>query len=117
MRKILTKMFIANRYLKSTKNNKFPSIGVFLSFLAMFLSVCTLIIVISVFNGFKQEFVRIVVGIKAPVVVYARGGMGDYKAVLEDVSDISGVKYAYPVINGQGMGMDLEGGSSVGVVL
>ena len=48
--------FIALRYLRSKNKEKFISITAIFSFIGITLGVATLIIVMSVMNGFREDF-------------------------------------------------------------
>ena len=47
---------ISTRYLFSKKYKYLPSFSVVLAFFGVFISVATLILVLSVMNGFKEDF-------------------------------------------------------------
>ncbi|WP_228777136.1 lipoprotein-releasing ABC transporter permease subunit [Rickettsia endosymbiont of Cardiosporidium cionae] len=63
---------IALRYFISNKREKFISVVSVISFLGITLGVATLIIVMSVMNGFHVELVRNIVGINGDIYVYNR---------------------------------------------
>ena len=56
--------FIAIRYLKSKRDERFISISSFFSFIGITIGVATLIIVMSVMNGFRGELLDKIVGSK-----------------------------------------------------
>ena len=63
-------LFIALRYLKPSKNNTMVSIISLFSFLGIVLGVGTLIIVMSVMNGFKIELLDKIIGINGHLNIH-----------------------------------------------
>ena len=62
--------FIAFKYLKSKRNERFVSISSFFSFVGIMIGVATLIIVMSVMNGFRTELLEKIIGINGHAVAY-----------------------------------------------
>ena len=62
--------FIALRYLKSKRDERFVSISSFFSFIGITIGVATLIIVMSVMNGFRIELLDKIIGINGHAVAY-----------------------------------------------
>ena len=62
--------FIAFRYLKSRRDESFISISSLFSFLGITIGVATLIVVMSVMNGFRYELVNKIVGINGHIILY-----------------------------------------------
>ena len=62
--------FIAFRYLKSKRDERFVSISSFFSFVGITIGVATLIIVMSVMNGFRVELLDKIIGINGHAVAY-----------------------------------------------
>ena len=74
------------------------------SFLGIMLGVATLIIVMAVMNGFRQELFNKMLGLNGHVVVHSLDGdFTDYDAVATRIRAVPGVKYALPLIEGQVM--------------
>lgn len=63
--------FIAMRYLKASKSSGFAFVVNCFSFIGIALGVATLIIVTSVMNGFREELLDKIVGMKGHIVVSA----------------------------------------------
>ena len=55
--------FIAFRYLSSRRDESFISISSLFSFIGIMIGVATLIVVMSVMNGFRTELVDRILGI------------------------------------------------------
>src|SRR4029077_17533264 len=74
------------------------------SFLGILLGVATLIIVMSVMNGFRKELFNKILGLNGHVIVSKIGaGFDDYAEAAQKIGAIAGVKQALPLIEGQAM--------------
>ena len=62
--------FIAFRYLKSRRDESFISVSSLFSFLGITIGVATLIVVMSVMNGFRYELINKIVGINGHIILY-----------------------------------------------
>ena len=60
---------IAGRYLRTRRKEGFVSVIALFSFLGIMLGVATLIIVLSVMNGFRKELLSKIVGINGHIFV------------------------------------------------
>lgn len=107
---------IAFRYLRSRRKDRFVSIIAGFSFLGIALGVATLIIVMSVMNGFRAELMQRVLGITGHMSVFAYGKpLEDYEQLTERVRAVDGVVYAAPIVEGQAM-LTVQGGASGALV-
>ena len=70
-------LLIAIRYFRSRRNESFISISSLFSFLGITIGVATLIIVMSVMNGFRAQLIDKIVGINGHIVLYFKNE--DYK--------------------------------------
>ena len=61
---------IAFRYIKSRRSEGFISIAAWFSLIGITLGVATLIVVMSVMNGFRTELVDRILGINGHLIVY-----------------------------------------------
>lgn len=100
-----TERLLAWRYLKSRKRTGFVSVIAGFSFLGIMLGVATLIIVMSVMNGFKAELMSRVLGINGHLGVYPAWGdvLENYTESAEKMRLIDGVVEVVPVVDGQVM--------------
>ncbi len=95
---------VAFRYLRSRKAEGFVSVIAGFSFTGIMLGVATLIIVMSVMNGFRQELFSRILGLNGHMNLYAvTGTMSDYDSIKEEVIFIDGVKTAAPILEGQAL--------------
>ena len=63
-------ILIASRYLSSRRSESFISISSLFSFIGITIGVATLIIVMSVMNGFRLELVDKIVGVNGHAIAY-----------------------------------------------
>src|ERR1700741_4915397 len=93
---------VAGRYLRSKRREGFISVIAGFSFLGILLGVATLIIVMAVMNGFRDELVGRILGLNGHINVYSRtGAMFPYAPVIAKLEKIPGVTSATPTIEGQ----------------
>lgn len=95
---------VAMRYLRSRRQEGTVNTIASFSFLGIALGVATLIIVMSVMNGFRADMISRIQGINAHAVITApQGPLRDYEPVLARVRDAAGVTVAMPVIEAQAL--------------
>ena len=95
---------IAARYLRAKRQESFVSVISGFSLLGIALGVATLIIVMSVMGGFRNEFLKSLLGFNGHVTVQAVGQplMG-YEAATARLAKVPGVTRAAPIIDTQVM--------------
>lgn len=92
---------VALRYLRARRQKSFVSVIAGFSFAGILLGVATLIVVMSVMNGFRQELLNKIVGINGHVFVQATDTpFTDYDAVTKRLEAVPGVKLVIPMIEG-----------------
>lgn len=93
---------IAFRYLRARKREGFVSVISLFSFLGIMLGVATLIIVMSVMNGFRAEFMDRILGLGGHINVYGQSGpIADYKNKTDKIRVVDGVATVFPLIDAQ----------------
>jgi lipoprotein-releasing system permease protein len=92
---------VALRYLRARRKEGFISVIAGFSFIGITLGVMTLIIVMAVMNGFRQELFDKMLGLNGHVVVHSLGEFTDYDEVAKRIRKVPGVKYAVPLVEGQ----------------
>lgn len=92
---------VALRYLRARRKEGFISVIAGFSFIGIMLGVATLIIVMAVMNGFRQELFDKMLGLNGHVVVHSLGEFTDYNEVADRIRQVDGVKYALPLVEGQ----------------
>jgi lipoprotein-releasing system permease protein len=90
--------FIAWRYLRSRKKDGFVSVISTFSFLGIALGVATLIVVMSVMNGFRYELMNRILGFNSHLTVMV---LNNRVVDLEAIRKIPGVRSANPVLDKQ----------------
>ena len=107
---------IAARYLRAKRQESFISVISLFSLIGIALGVATLIIVMSVMNGFKVELLKSILGLSGHVTIQSQlGNMADYDAVTARIGRVPGVVRATPVIDGQVMASQND--ANLGVIV
>ena len=107
---------MAVRYLRARRKEGFVSVIAWFSLLGIAIGVATLIIVMSVMNGFRAELMNRILGLNGHVNVYASvGTMSDFDAKADIVRGVPGVISATPLIEGQVMATNV--GQARGAVM
>ncbi|MGE3626845.1 MAG: lipoprotein-releasing ABC transporter permease subunit [Hyphomicrobiales bacterium] len=95
---------LALRYLRARRREGFISVIAGFSFLGIMLGVATLIIVLSVMNGFRNELFHKILGLNGHVVIHSMGGrFTDFDDVAERIRKVDGIVHVMPLIEGQAM--------------
>ena len=95
---------IAARYLRAKRQESFISVISLFSLIGIALGVATLIIVMSVMNGFKVELLKSILGLSGHVTIRAEvGTLPDYDAVAGRLRTVNGVVRVNPVVDGKVM--------------
>ncbi len=93
---------LATRYLRARRKEGFISVIAGFSFLGIMLGVATLIIVMSVMNGFRKELFDKILGLNGHMIVRPVGrDFTDYAAAADKIKAVEGVKAALAVVEGQ----------------
>ena len=93
---------VAARYLRARRREGFISIIAWFSLLGIALGVATLIIVMSVMNGFRAELMGRILGLNGHIGVYAPvGGMTEYGVLADRIRGLPGVASVMPVAEQQ----------------
>ena len=92
------------RYLRARRREGFISVIAGFSFLGIMLGVATLIIVMAVMNGFRQELLSKILGLNGHLLIQPlESPLTDYAAVADRVSKVDGVYLAAPLVEGQAL--------------
>jgi lipoprotein-releasing system permease protein len=92
------------RYLRARRKEGFISVIAGFSFLGIMLGVATLIIVMAVMNGFRQELLSKILGLNGHLLIQPlESPLTDYAAVADRVSKVDGIYLAAPLVEGQAL--------------
>ena len=92
------------RYLRARRQEGFISVIAWFSLLGIALGVATLIIVMAVMNGFRQELLTRILGINGHLSVYGQTNqMSDFDPIAERIRKVAGVRVVTPLVEGQVM--------------
>jgi len=93
---------VAGRYLRARRGERFVSVIAIFSLIGIALGVATLIIVMSVMNGFKADLLSRILGLNGDLSIYGSGApIGDYDTIAQRVRQLPDVTAAAPIIEGQ----------------
>ena len=100
-----TERTIALRYIKSRRVEGFISVSAWFSLIGIVLGVATLIVVMSVMNGFRTELVDRILGINGHLIVYKKNGLliENYNKIVSQISDTQNVVAVTPYLEGQAL--------------
>lgn len=108
---------VAWRYLRSRRKEAFISVIAGFSFVGIMLGVATLIIVMSVMNGFRGELITRILGINGHMVVQPIDRpLDDYAALADRFKLVDGVVNAIPLVEGQTLASGV-GGAGTGALV
>jgi lipoprotein-releasing system permease protein len=92
------------RYLRSRRREGFISVIAGFSFLGIMLGVATLIIVMAVMNGFRQELLDKILGLNGHLLVQPlEKPLTDWEEVADRIAKVPGVRLAAPIVEGQAL--------------
>ena len=95
---------VAMRYLRARRKEGFISVIAGFSLLGIALGVATLIIVMSVMNGFRHELLARILGLNGHLTMEAyQGPLPNYEQLTDELRKLPMVKMADPLVQGQAM--------------
>ncbi|MDI6801805.1 MAG: FtsX-like permease family protein [Thermodesulfovibrionales bacterium] len=97
-------MFIALRYLKSKKKHRGVSFNAIISICGVAVGVMALLVVLSVMSGFHEDLQKKILGANAHAVVLSyKGGIDNYKSLMDKLKNEPHIVAAAPFVLGQVM--------------
>jgi lipoprotein-releasing system permease protein len=100
---------ISLRYLRARRKEGFISVIAGFSFLGIMLGVATLIIVMAVMNGFRQELLDKILGLNGHLLIQPlESSLTDWQQVAERISKVKGVRLAAPIVEGQALASGVQ---------
>ncbi len=108
---------VAGRYLRSRRREGFVSVIAAISFIGIGLGVATLIIVMSVMNGFRIDLLSRILGVNGHLLVQGQTApLTDFDAIRERIRKVDGVVRVAPIVEGQVMASGRGGAASGALV-
>ena len=94
---------VAKRYLRAKRKEGFISVITGFAFTGIALGVATLIIVMSVMNGFREELLGRILGINGHIGITAIAGypFNNYQQAVKEISTFDKVQTVIPMIENQ----------------
>lgn len=93
---------VAFRYLRARREEGFVSVIAVFSLLGIALGVGTLIIVMSVMNGFKAELLGRILGVQSHITISSmQGPLKNYQEIVDRLKGLPGVQSVAPMIDGE----------------
>jgi lipoprotein-releasing system permease protein len=94
---------VALRYLLAKRRQVFISVISLVSTLGVTVGVMALVIALALMTGLQQELRDRMLGSAAHVYVWKQGGLGDYRAEIEQLKTVPGVVAGAPAILGKAL--------------
>src|SRR5258707_2898381 len=92
---------VALRCLRARRQEGFISVIAVFSLLGIALGVGTLIIVMSVMNGFKAELLGRILGVQSHITISSmQGPLKNYQEIVDRLKGLPGVRSVAPMIDG-----------------
>ena len=89
------------RYLRARRISFLPSVIAAISFIAIMVAVSTLIVVMSVMNGFHLELMNKIIGVNGHLFLQASGkALENYDEVIGRLQKVQGMKFVLPMVEG-----------------
>lgn len=108
---------VAWRYLRSRRKEAVVSVIASISFIGIMLGVATLIVVMAVMNGFRDELMTRILGVNGHIVVQPIDmPLDNYDEIAARISEIPGVELAAPLVQGQVLASGRSGEGTGAVV-
>jgi lipoprotein-releasing system permease protein len=96
-------LFVGLRYLRARKGSGFVSFVTFASVVGVALGVATLIVVLSVMNGFELELRERLLGLTAHASVLDEGGIAEWPLLVDELESAAGITGAAPYVEQEAM--------------
>ena len=108
------KLFIAYRQLFSKEQSQFISIVTFISTLAIALGVSSLIVVLSVMNGFEAEIEERVIRLSSHITIQSDQPISQWQSIANELEQFSEIEHTIPFVEAKGI-ISKTGEESTGV--
>ena len=92
-------LLIAGRYLRAREGDGFVSVLVWFSLIGILLGVASLIIVMSVMNGFRNDLQTRILGLNGHITIEAAAGINDFDRLSDELRALPDIVRASPMID------------------
>jgi lipoprotein-releasing system permease protein len=107
---------MAGRYLRARRKETFISVISWLTLIGVMLGVATLIVVMSVMNGFRDELLTKILGLNGHFTAYPIDAkFTDYDQTAMKLEKVNGVLFAIPYVEGQALASGQQESTGVSV--
>jgi lipoprotein-releasing system permease protein len=107
---------VAGRYLRARRKDTFISVIATLTLLGVAIGVATLIVVMSVMNGFRSELLSKILGLNGHFTAYPiQQQFTDYQQVVNGIRTVPGVTHAVAYVEGQALASGADDSAGVSV--
>ncbi|MFH1489196.1 MAG: lipoprotein-releasing ABC transporter permease subunit [Pseudomonadota bacterium] len=97
-------LFLGLRYLRAKRKQAFISVISVISVVGVMVGVMSLIVVLSVMNGFRYDLMSKILGVNSHLLVLSyEGGFSEFEEISKKVDSVEGVKATTPFIYSQVM--------------
>lgn len=104
---------VAGRYLRARRRDTFISVIGSLTLLGIAIGVATLIVVMSVMNGFRDELLGKILGLNGHFAAYpVERQFTDYDQTVVEIEQVDGVVHAIAYVEGQALATGLSSEST-----
>ncbi|MDY7039111.1 MAG: lipoprotein-releasing ABC transporter permease subunit [Thermodesulfobacteriota bacterium] len=101
---MLYELFLGMRYLKAKRKQTFISVITVISVAGVMVGVMSLIVVLSVMNGFREDLMSKILGVNSHILVLSYdGALTEYEKLEKKINAIEGIKATTPFIYSQVM--------------
>ncbi|WP_189422419.1 ABC transporter permease [Devosia pacifica] len=95
---------VAGRYLRARRKDTFISVIAALTLVGVAIGVATLIVVMSVMNGFREELLSKILGLNGHFTAFPiEEQFTDYQQVVQQIETVDGVEFAVYFVEGQAL--------------
>ena len=107
---------VAGRYLRARRKDAFISVISGLTLAGVALGVATLIVVMSVMNGFRTELISKILGLNGDFTAYPiQRQFTDYDQTVKGIRTVPGVTHAVAFVEGQALASGTDDSTGVSV--
>ncbi len=107
---------LAGRYLRARRKEAFISVISWLTLIGVAIGVATLIVVMSVMNGFRAELLTKILGLNGHFTAYPIDAkFSDYDETALKLETVNGVLFAIPYVEGQALASGQQESAGVSV--